>query len=651
MNNESKSYAFNKFILGVTILVFLLLIISFAFREIYSPDIGFHLKAGEWIINNLRVPSQDVFTYTASSHDYLDMHWLYQVIIATINKASGEFGLVTFNAFLIIITFSILFIRISKKMDIMNSSNWIVLFFLAITSASVLFEIRPHIISWLIFSLLLFLLEEYERGNVKYLFIIPLLMLLWTNTHTLFVLGWIIIGAYLIGIVFRDKKIPMPFTIYALSGIAVSIINPYFIRGITLPFVQFQLLQPHNVFKNTIAELTSPISLESYFFNGHFILFQPLMWFHLFLFLSIASLIKRLKVIQLHELIIFGLLLYLAVSSVRNIGFFVLSVTPATIGGFQTKLGDTFNNSNDNKKFLSRLITFINGKLGQMWLNIFIMLLSIILIAAIITDAYYINYRSNDRFGYKFNEHVLPVRAAKFLNEHHLEGKLLNHFNYGGYLSYALPQKVFIDGRTEVIGEELFYKYSILWNQIDKSQILQEYNPDIIIFPHQNDFLWIHYLKKDYLWRLVYADDISLIYLKNGYADTIPTFNTADLLSEFEKIEDEKINQILKSPYPTTSLFSFKKKYFPLKELGLSTFFYYNDQFDEAIQVGLNGCMRSTVSCPELYYNLGHFYFEKRDFERSEFCYDRFLETNDDELARSRLKMIRSGKIQIWQDK
>jgi len=651
MNSEKRIFTFNKFILLITIFVFLLLIVAFAFREIYSPDIGFHLKAGEWIINNLRVPYQDVFTYTASSHDYIDMHWLYQVIIATVNKISGEFGLVAFNALLIILTFSVLYLRISKRINILNSSNWHLLFFLAITSTSVLFEIRPHILSWLIFSLLIFILEEYGRGTAKYLFLIPLLMLIWTNTHTLFILGWIILGAYLIGIVFRERKIPMPFTIYALSGIAVSILNPYFFKGITLPFVQFQLLQPNNVFKNAIAELASPISFESYFFNGHFILFQPLMWFHLFLLLSVVSFIKRLRVIQLQEFIIFGLFLYLAVSSVRNIGFFVLAVLPATIEGIQPKYYLTENHSDDNRKLWKRLIMFINDKRGLLLLNMLIVILSLILIAAVVTDAYYINYRSNDRFGYKFNEHVLPVRAAKFLNEHHLEGKLLNHFNYGGYLIYALPQKVFIDGRTEVMGEEFFYKYSILWNQIDKSQIIQKYNPDIIIFPHQNDFLWIHYLKKDSLWRLVYADDISVIYLRNGYADNIPVFDTENTLSEFEKIGNDRIDEILKRPYKKTGLFSFKKKYFPLKELGLSTFFYFNDQFDEAIQVGLNGLMRSDVSCPELYYNLGHFFFEKRDFDRSAYCYDRFLKTNDDALARSRLTMMRSGKIQIWQDK
>ncbi|MBI4811709.1 MAG: hypothetical protein HY800_09780 [Ignavibacteriales bacterium] len=649
--NANKVDIVDKVITRITALIFTTLVIVFAFREIYSPDIGFHLRAGEWIIQNLKVPAQDTFTYTSSAHDYVDMHWLYQVVIAAINKISGDFGLVASHAFLLVLSFFILYLRSDRKQKINKASNWHFIFFLAITSASVLFEPRPHILSWLIFTLMLLILEEYDRGRGKFLFLLPLLMLIWTNTHTLFILGWIVLGCYLVGIAFRDRKIWTPLTKYAILSIIVSFLNPYFSKGVALPFVQFQLLQPHNVFKDAIAELTSPINLDSYFFNSRFVFLQPLMWFHAFLILSVISFIRRLKQIQLHDFLIYGLFLYLAVSSVRNIGFFVLAVLPATIEGLQPKLIASEDETN-KKRGIRRILHLMGERRGQSILDITTIGVTLVLILAIVTDVYYINYRSHDRFGYRFNEHVLPVRAAKFLTDNNLDGKVLNHFNFGGYLIYALPQKIFIDGRTEVMGEEFFYKYSILWNQVDKSPILQKYDPDIIIFPHQNDFLWIHYLRKDSLWRLVYVDELAVVYLKTGYADDIPHFNSSKSLAGYGEIDDAQTDEILKKDYPSgLPLVSFTKQYFPLTELGLSTFYYYNDQFDEAIHVGINGLLRTTVACPEMYYNLGHYFFEKRDFERSIYCYERFLKTNNDELARHRSKMIRSGRIQVWEDK
>src|SRR5262249_31932305 len=46
-------------------------------------------------------------------------------------------------------------------------------------------------------------------------------------------------------------------------------------------------------------------------------------------------------------------------------------------------------------------------------------------------------------------EKMFPVRAAAFVKEHGYSGPLYNHFNWGGYLIWALPDlPVAIDGRT-----------------------------------------------------------------------------------------------------------------------------------------------------------------------------------------------------------
>jgi hypothetical protein len=417
-------------------------------------------------------------------------------------------------------------------------------------------------------------------------------------------------------------------------------------KGVLLPLQQFQLLQNHNVFKNAISELVSPLSTDSYFMNGRFVLIQPLIWFHLFLIVTVFSFVRRLRTIELQEFLIFGFFLYLAATAVRNIGFFIFAITPATLVGLQSVFSLRSELTAENN-FIKRIIEKINSIGFQTFTNIAIIIISSVLILSVITNVYYINYRSNDRFGYRFNNQMLPVKAAKFLLDNHLDGKILNHFNFGGFLIYSLPQKIFIDGRTEVIGEAMFYQYSILWNQIDKKPIIDKYNPEIIIFPHQNEFLWVHYLRSDTMWRLTYADELAAVYLRKGYADNILALKST---ADSEALTG--VDKILKAPYPQgLPLLLFKQHYFPLTELGLSTFYYYNDWFGDAVKIGLEGLNKSTVACPEMYYNLGHYYFELKDFAQSAYCYERFLKTNSDGLASERLKMIRSGKIQIWNEK
>src|SRR5665213_2053870 len=66
-----------------------LLAALFGTRILYDPDLGFHLKGGQWIVQNFLVPSKDTFTYTASDQDYLDIARLYQVLLYSFYKLGG----------------------------------------------------------------------------------------------------------------------------------------------------------------------------------------------------------------------------------------------------------------------------------------------------------------------------------------------------------------------------------------------------------------------------------------------------------------------------------------------------------------------------------------------------------------------------------
>ena len=437
-----------------------------------------------------------------------------------------------------------------------------------------------------------------------------------------------------------------PLTYYAAVSILVCFINPYGWNGVLYPFRQLQILERQNIFNSTIGELTSPLSLGTYFDNGRFILFQALFAFQIFLIISLYIFFRYLKNRSLTEILLYGAFCIIGISGVKNIGYFVFAVTPLIIKDISHHPNDALKVQQSNF-FLVQIKTWTQNVIFKRIMSFIIIVFSVFLMFFIITDRYYVYVRTNSRFGTHYNTLMLPCNAAQFLRAHHLEGRILNQFSFGGFLMKTLPQPVSIDGRNEVTGEQFYAEYSALWNNPDKKPILGKFHPEIIIFSPLYELPWVDYLRNDSTWRLAFVDETAAIYLKVGYASEIPTVTEQSMSQGYKLIPQDSIDVVLHRPYPKrTSLFTLQRVYLPQKEICLSTFCYYNNWDSISYQIGLNGLMNATVSCPEMYYNLGNYFFDMRQFERSAYCYERFLETNNDPLARARAAAFRLKMIQ-----
>jgi hypothetical protein len=70
---------------------------------------------------------------------------------------------------------------------------------------------------------------------------------------------------------------------------------------------------------------------------------------------------------------------------------------------------------------------------------------------------------SNDFLEIQVNGNF-PAPAARFIEQHHLQGPLYNDFNWGAYLIWRLPElRVAIDGRTNVHGDERVGHFGDMW--------------------------------------------------------------------------------------------------------------------------------------------------------------------------------------------
>ncbi len=81
-------------------LVLLMLGATFALgcQELYDSDIWWHVRSGQWIWEHRQIPRLDPFTFTSSDRLWIDLHWVFQVLLATAFGAGGARGMIVMAA-------------------------------------------------------------------------------------------------------------------------------------------------------------------------------------------------------------------------------------------------------------------------------------------------------------------------------------------------------------------------------------------------------------------------------------------------------------------------------------------------------------------------------------------------------------------------
>ena len=81
--------------------IFLNLSFSVGNGLLNDGDTGYHIRAGEYIINTLSIPRQDIFSFHTPTLPWTAHEWLSEVIMAFIHGAFGLTGIVIFFSFII----------------------------------------------------------------------------------------------------------------------------------------------------------------------------------------------------------------------------------------------------------------------------------------------------------------------------------------------------------------------------------------------------------------------------------------------------------------------------------------------------------------------------------------------------------------------
>jgi hypothetical protein len=480
----------------ILISVFLSQILSAAHGLLKDCDTGYHIRAGEYILDTLSIPKHDMFSFLSPPISWTAHEWLSEVIMAAIHRLFGLTGIVIFFSILISFVYYFLFKILQSLKSIIIIATIVII--LVIASSQMHWLARPHVFSMLLVLSWYFLLDayHYEKKNILYLQI-PL-MLLWVNLHAGFIIGFILNGIYFFGNILKlmsspsherniYKKKAIFLGLLTVVCLIVSLVNPYGYHILLFPFK----LISEKFIMNNISEYLSP--------NFHSVWAIP---FEAFLLFTVAVFAFSKERLNLVELLLILLFLHMSLYSARYIPLFSIMVAPVVTKQLKKLLATS------NGKFPD----FLNRK-GASFSEIdasgkdFIWPAMVFLIIVLLSFS--------GRLKADFDPESKPVSASKFLEQAQINGNMFNSDEFGDYIIYRNypAYKVFIDGRNDMYGvEKLKEYYRVITFGHGWEHILEKYNITWIIYDSSSPLS--RYLMQNKNWHIIYSDKVASIFLK-----------------------------------------------------------------------------------------------------------------------------------------
>jgi len=199
-----------------------------------NGDIWWHLRAGEYIFETKSIPDKNLFAYTNPDTAWIDLHWLFQIVVAGIYQGFGTTGLILFKSIIGSTVFALLFLTSRKRLPgVVLAVVWLP--FVWIYAGR--YHVRPEILSHLYLAFTLYCLHRHNAGQRRWIWCLIPLQIAWVNTQGLFILEHCVLGAYVISVQCKREnrhKLHKLWRVVILCGVA-SLFNPYGIEGAIFP--------------------------------------------------------------------------------------------------------------------------------------------------------------------------------------------------------------------------------------------------------------------------------------------------------------------------------------------------------------------------------------------------------------------------------
>ncbi len=461
-------------------------------------DTLWHIKAGSVMLEQRGILTHDVFSHTAAGRSWMAHEWLAEIIMALVHQAGGLGGVAVFFSLVTALTFWLL-MRLARHYadDVSALLCTLVAFLLALSHLLA----RPHLFTWLLCTLTLYILTV-RRDR---LFLLPLITLVWANLHAGFFFGLLLQGVFIAGLLWDERPTPFFSTrwreVLKANQKPVWILLLCIIAAMVNPFGPALFLFPIHVtgdaFIAGIGEWRSPD--------------MSVMWaFRLYVLLIILLLALRTSRIGATSLLLLLFFLDAAFRHGRHVSLAGILLTPLMVElvtPWTKKLRDLLPSREERSRPIA--LARSSGPLAAV-----AGAAAILLLAGTSPTASQRLEDSLVRLPRMFSK-----EAVDYLAQSPPPGQMFNEYSLGGFLIYALdpPLPVFIDGRADMYGEQIFSDHRKISSTTQETvELLDQYEVDWIIFPWRRPL--VRYLKARGGWEEVFRDDQLAILVRSSAA-------------------------------------------------------------------------------------------------------------------------------------
>lgn len=456
----------------------------FCKASIADPDIWWHLKNAQILVQQHHWVRVDQFSYTVTGTPWVNSEWLSELIFYGIWRLGGVGAL--FFGYVVIVE--------SMMIGILALAYWAsdsIKASAIAAGASVLLTVvnfgpRTILFGWACLLALMFVLWKLMNKGDAPLWTVPLIFLLWVNLHGSWLIGLVVFAivvasGFVSGTWGKVIAEPWPpsqrrrLLITAAAIVPAVFLNPYGYKAVFYPF-DLAYRQKLNV-----AHVVEWASVNFHEPRGKIV-------FGLLLALFLLALMGR-RQWKLAEVGMVSFAIYLSLTYVRFLFPAAILIAPV----------------------LARQMDFIppyDRKVDRSWLNA---LFSAALLAIIIY-----RYPSAKKVNDDLTKNM-PIGGVHYLQAHMPAGeRIFNQYTYGGWMIWSQPSiPTFVDSRTDI-----FEYRGVLADYLDaiglknSLAILDRYRVNYILFPSKDD-PFTYFLRHNDGWQVVYDDGTSCVFRRN----------------------------------------------------------------------------------------------------------------------------------------
>ena len=452
------------------------LLLSTTIKISKERDIWFILSYGKYILKN-GLPHHDILSMH-NNFSLVVQQWLSDIIYYLSYKLLGGVGI-----YILVFLLNSLILYFLYKLSMVISNKKV---FSSVITSSIIDILlmtyfvtpRPQMFTFLIFIILLYILEKYLQKESKIIWLIPVLSLLLVNLHaSMWPCLFILMLPYLVEFSYnylkkKDKKVFKLLQVIFFS-IIVGFLNPYGLKAMTYSLTSYGV----DTINKIVMEM-SPFTLKG--------VLAPTNCIVLSLFFGLLACMFIKKKYSVHQVLLMFGIFYMVLCNFRNVTLFYICVLP----------------------FFSIYLPFSDGKSKFIPKKLYIVVIICLLIL--------IGYNTVDR---KYNLVNPNKEIIEYLDKNAKKNiKLYANNDNGSYYEFS-GYHPYMDGRVEVFVKANNHKedimleyYNVSFGILDVEKFLDKYKFTHLVV-NKNEMLY-KYLENNENYQKVVTVDETYLYIR-----------------------------------------------------------------------------------------------------------------------------------------